>query len=80
LPKPKAPLPRGERWATHSASATGEAAPSCVALATTYAQLWEAIYARAARGDVAEEVRLRNRAQVLLGRMWARGCRMPRTL
>ena len=51
--------------------AEGRAAPSCDELAGEYARLCEAIRTSAARGDADEENRLRNRAQVVLCRMWA---------
>ena len=58
--------------------AAGGATPSCAELAAAYARLWEAIRASAARGDAAEENRLRNRAQAVLGRMLALRCPVPR--
>ena len=59
--------------------AAGRATPGCGDLAATYARLWEAIRVSAARGDAAEENRLRNRAQVVLGRMLALRCPVPPT-
>ena len=44
---------------------------ACAELAGAYLRLGEAIQASAARGDAAEENRLRNRAQVVLGRLSA---------
>ena len=58
--------------------AAGGAAPGCAELAAAYARLWEAIRASAARDDVEEENRLRNRAQVVLARMLALRCQVPR--
>ena len=58
--------------------AVGGATPTCAELAAAYAWLWEAIRASAARGDVEEEDRLRNRAQVMLCRMLALRCPVPR--
>ena len=57
--------------------AASGAAPACAELAAAYTRLWEAIRASAARGDADEENRLRNRAQVVLGRMWALRCPVP---
>ena len=51
--------------------AAGGATPACTELAGAYLRLAEAIRASAARGDADEENRLRNRAQVVLCRMWA---------
>ena len=53
------------------------AAPACAELAGAYLRLGAAIRASAARGDVEAEDRLRNRAQVVLGRMRALGCPTP---
>ena len=51
--------------------------PACRELATTYAHLWEAIRASAARDDAEEENRLRNGAQAGQHRLRARGCPLP---
>jgi hypothetical protein len=42
-------------------------------------RLWAEIRTSAARGDADKEDRLRNRAQVVLGRMLALRCLVPRT-
>ena len=57
--------------------AAGGATPECGELAVEYDRLWAAIRASAAGGDAEEENRLRNRAQVVLGRMWALRCPVP---
>ena len=64
-----------------SAPRTGAAggAASCAKLAGDYLRLWEAIRECAERDDANEENRLRNRAQVVLCRMPALGCQVPRT-
>ncbi len=59
--------------------AAGGATPSCAELAPAYARLWEAIRASVASGDADEENRLRNQAQVLLGRMYRLHCPVPQT-
>ena len=61
------------------AGTAGGATPGCAELAAAYTRLWAAIRASEARGDVEEENRLRNRAQVVLGRMWALRCPVPRS-
>jgi len=48
-------------------------------LAGAYLRLWAEIRACAERDDADEENRLRNRAQVVLCRMLALGCQVPRT-
>ncbi len=53
--------------------AAGGATPACAELAAEYADLWARISA-CAGCDAAEEARLRNRAQGVLGRM----CRLHR--
>ena len=58
--------------------APGGAAP-CADLAATHVRLWAEIRTSAARGDADKEDRLRNRAQVVLGRMLALRCLVPRT-
>jgi hypothetical protein len=65
---------------TPRTGAAGGAAPECAELAAAYARLWEAIRASVARDDAEAEDRLRNRAQVVLGRMSALGCPVPRSL
>ncbi len=50
---------------------------ACADLAAAYLHLDEAIRAAAIRADARAEDRLRNRAQALLGRMWALGCPTP---
>ena len=62
---------------TPRTGAEGGAAPACDELAAAYARLCEAIRASAARGDAAEENRLRNRAQGVLGRMCRLHCPAP---
>ena len=57
--------------------AEGGAAPACVGLAAAYLQLCEVIRASAARDDIEAEERLRNRAQAVLGRLWALGRPIP---
>ncbi len=52
---------------------------ACGELAGAYLRLGVAIWASAARRDAAEENRLRNRAQVVLGRMLALRCPVPPT-
>jgi hypothetical protein len=59
--------------------AAGGATLGCGDLAAAYARMCEAIHASAARGDADEENRLRNRAQVVLGRMLALRCPVPPT-
>ena len=49
----------------------GGAPPRCAGLTGAYLRLVEALRASVADGDAAEEDRLRNRAQVVLGRMRA---------
>ena len=57
----------------------GGAAPECGELTAAYVRLWAAIQASAARGDDAEENRLRNRAQIVLGLMHRLRCPKPDT-
>jgi hypothetical protein len=52
----------------------GGAAPRCTGLAGAYLRLVEALRASAADRDTAEENRLHNRAQLVLGRMVALRC------
>ena len=51
--------------------------PRCAELAGAYLRLVEALRASVADSDAAEEDRLRNRAQVVLGRMALAGCPTP---
>jgi hypothetical protein len=55
------------------------AVPECADLTAAYVRLWAAIRASAARGDAAEENRLRNRAQIVLGLMHRLRCPKPDT-